>query len=364
MVRIQKLLSQSGMASRREAERLIAEGEVTVDGVIVTDPSIQVDPDRVRVALRGVRVTGDTPNYRILLKPRACLSTVSAPKVAAEGEPAEKRRPSVRRYLSDAELPWKVVGPLDFPSEGVLLLTTDGDLAERLSRAKNRLPMTYHLKFQGVVGDVEIARILRGWRFEDLTVQPTAAVSLASTGKNTWVEIEVPEMRPRAIYLIGDILRRHVLKISRVKFAGISFEGLKMGEHRDLHNREITMLQAAGSAPVPKNIRETQERTRPNARPNARPRPATRAPVGDRRPAGTRAPAGDRALAGDRRPTATRAPAGDRRPTGTRAPMGDRAPARDRKPAGKRGPSDNRPKAGGARGPSKRPRNAPKRSGR
>ena len=132
MIRIQKLLAQSGMASRREAERLIAAGEVTVNGVVVTAPATQVDPDRDRVELRGRRVYDEVPQYRILLKPRGCLSTIKERKTTetVKGKAREKIRPSIRKYLSDADLPWKVVGPLDFPSEGVVLLTTDGDLAE------------------------------------------------------------------------------------------------------------------------------------------------------------------------------------------------------------------------------------------
>lgn len=247
-MRLQKLLAQAGVASRRQAEALIAAGAVTVNGQPVTAPGVEVDPARDRVEVHGRRVMGEPPSYRLLLKPRECLSTIGR-----AAQPGQAARPTLKRYLRDAALPWKVVGPLDFPSEGVLLLTTDGELAERLSRAQSRLPMTYHVKFQGSIGDEDIARLQRGWRHEDRPVRPTAVIPIATTGKNTWLEIVVADMRPRALRSAGLLLRKHVLKISRTRFGALSFEGLRMGGHRELTAREVSALrQAAGlAAPEP-----------------------------------------------------------------------------------------------------------------
>ena len=256
MVRLQRFLSQARTVSRREAERLIAEGAVRVNGRLVTELGLQVDPEHDRIELQGKRVKLDAPIYRLLLKPRECLSVLESPR-----DEAGRKRPSLERYLKDKEPGWIVVGPLDFGSEGVLLITSDGALAERIVKGPPGrklgcpIPMTYHLKFQGLVGESEVQRIVQGWRFEGRLVKPEGVFPLATTGKNTWIEVVVHELRPRALRALGDLMRMQVLKISRVKFGEFSFEGLKMGGWRDLNDKDVAkLLRATGlraPAPVP-----------------------------------------------------------------------------------------------------------------
>jgi 23S rRNA pseudouridine2605 synthase len=242
-LRLQKLLAQAGVASRRRAEEMIRNGEVSVDGRIVTELGTQVDPRAERVEVHGRRVWPDSPQYRVLLKPRACLATL-APSAA---DTAERR--SLARFIPDLEVGWHVVAPLDFLAEGVIMLTTDGALAARMSRGGGRVPMTYHLKFQGQVGDQEIARLLRGWRWEGRLVKPTKIEALATTGKNVWVEMVVAESRARVLKAAGETIRRSLLKISRVRLGEIGFEGLRMGGFRELTKPEITaLLHDAGMA--------------------------------------------------------------------------------------------------------------------
>jgi pseudouridine synthase len=137
-----------------------------------------------------------------------------------------------------------VVAPLDFPAEGVVLLTSDGALAQAMSKRSQRVAMTYHLKLQGKVDDGAIARLLKGWRWENRPVRPTAVAALATTGKNTWIEMVVAESRPRALKAAGDLIRHSLLKISRVRLGGLSFEGLAMGGWRDLTRPEVADLRA------------------------------------------------------------------------------------------------------------------------
>jgi len=193
-VRLQKFLSQAGVSSRRKAEELIASGAV--------------------------------------LKPRACLATL-----AKAGE-----RPTLARYVRDAEPGLQVVAPLDFPAEGVVLLTSDGELAQAMSK-KGRVQMTYHIKLQGLVGEDEINRLARGWRWEGRPVKPESIARLASTERNTWIEMVVAESRPRALKAAGELIRHSVLKISRVRMGALSFEGLAMGGWRDLTKAEISDLR-------------------------------------------------------------------------------------------------------------------------
>lgn len=247
-MRLQKFLAQAGVASRRQAEELIASGAVRVNGEPVTTLGTQVSEKSDRVEVNGQRVVPDKMIYRVLLKPRACLATLKK----TDG------RPTIGRYMRDPEPGLQVVAPLDFPAEGLVLLTTDGELSEAIAKpttragkgarkfapeAADRLVMTYHLKLQGMVNDDHILRLLKGWKWEGRPVRPQAVEPLAKTDKNTWIEMVVAETRPRALKAGGDVIRHSVLKISRVRLGGISFEGLAMGGWRDLTRPEIADLR-------------------------------------------------------------------------------------------------------------------------
>lgn len=231
-MRLQRFLAQAGVSSRRQAEALIAAGSVRVNGDVVTQLGSSVDPGRDRVEVDGRRVLAERPIYRLMLKPRACLATLQA-----KGE-----RETLARHLRDPEPGLQVSAPLDYPAEGVLLLTTDGELAQAIAKGRGVL-MTYHLKLQGMVKDQELERLRRGWRWEGRAVKPVAVEKLAVTERNTWIEMVVAEARPRALKAAGDLIRHSLLKISRTRLGGLSFEGLAMGGWRDLSKGEIADLR-------------------------------------------------------------------------------------------------------------------------
>ncbi len=231
-MRLQKFLAQAGVSSRRKAEELIAAGSVHVNNKPVTALGSSVDAKRDRVEVNGRRVFPETPIYRVLLKPRACLATL-----AKSGA-----RPTLARYVRDAEPGLQVVAPLDFPAEGVVLLTTDGELAQTMAK-KGRVQMTYHIKLQGLVKDDAITRLARGWRWEGRSVKPETIDRLAATERNTWIEMVIAESRPRALKAAGELIRHTVLKISRLRMGGLSFEGLPMGGWRDLSKAEVSDLR-------------------------------------------------------------------------------------------------------------------------
>jgi 23S rRNA pseudouridine2605 synthase len=232
-VRLQRYLAQAGVSSRRQAEHLIATGAVRVNGVVVSALGSTVGA-KDRVQVNGRRVVPATPIYRLMLKPRACLSTLTK-----TGE-----RPTLAQYLQGAEPGLQVVAPLDFPAEGVVLLTTDGELAQAITKGKpGHVAMTYHLKLQGLVGDEDIGRLLRGWRCEGRPVKPVSVAPIATTNKNTWIEMVVNETRPRALKGGCEWIKHSLLKISRVRFGGLSFEGLAMGGWRDLSKAEVADLR-------------------------------------------------------------------------------------------------------------------------
>ncbi|HVU50810.1 MAG TPA: S4 domain-containing protein [Polyangia bacterium] len=234
-MRLQRYLAQAGVSSRRRAEQLIAAGAVRVNGAVVTTLGTTVGA-RDTVEVEGKRVVTATPVYRLMLKPRGCLSTL-VPHAKAD-------RPTLVRYLRAAEPGLQVVAPLDFLAEGVVLLTTDGELAQAITKGKpGQVPMTYHLKLQGLVKDEDLGRLLKGWRWEGRPVKPLTVAPLAATEKNTWIEMVVAETRPRALKGGCEWIRHTLLKISRVRFGGLSFEGLAMGGWRDLSKSEISDLR-------------------------------------------------------------------------------------------------------------------------
>src|SRR5215471_7829555 len=181
-MRLQRFLAQAGVSSRRQAEALIAAGSVRVNGDVITQLGSSVDPGRDRVEVNGRRVLVEKPIYRLMLKPRACLATLQR-----SGE-----RQTLARYLRDPEPGLQVTAPLDFPAEGVLLLTTDGELAQAIAKGRG-VPMTYHLKLQGMVKDQDLERLARGWRWEGRTVKPIFVEELATTERNSWIEMVVAE---------------------------------------------------------------------------------------------------------------------------------------------------------------------------
>jgi len=171
-----------------------------------------------------------------MLKPRNCLSTL-VPH-------AKTDRPTLIRYLRTAEPGLQVIAPLDFLAEGVVLLTTDGELGQAITKGKpGHVPMTYHLKLQGMVKDEDVGRLIKGWRWEGRPIKPMSVEAIATTEKNTWLEMVVAETRPRALKGGCEWIRHTLLKISRVRFGGLSFEGLKMGGFRDLSKSEISDLR-------------------------------------------------------------------------------------------------------------------------
>jgi 23S rRNA pseudouridine2605 synthase len=232
-MRLQRYLAQAGVSSRRQAEHLIATGAVKVNGVVVNTLGSTVG-GKDWVEVNGRRVVPETPIYRLMLKPRACLSTLSK-----TGD-----RPTLAQYLRGAEPGLQVVAPLDFPAEGVVLLTTDGELAQAITKGKpGEVVMTYHLKLQGMIKDEDLGRLLKGWRYEGRPVKPISVAPLATTDRNTWIEMVVAETRPRALKGGCEWVKHSLLKISRVRLGGLSFEGLAMGGWRDLSKSEIKDLR-------------------------------------------------------------------------------------------------------------------------
>jgi len=232
--RLQKILAQAGVASRRAAEKLIVDGRVRVNGRIVTELGAKAVPGKDAIEVDGKRLVREKPVYYVLHKPREVVSTVDDP----EG------RPTVRALLK--RVPERVfpVGRLDYHTSGALLLTNDGELAEALLRPRQKVPKVYAAKVQGRVDVPELDKLRNGVVLDDGTkTQPAEVFVIREDGNNTWVQLTLREGKNRQIHRMFEALGRRVSRLARISFAGIPTDGLRPGEYRPLGARELEKLK-------------------------------------------------------------------------------------------------------------------------
>jgi 23S rRNA pseudouridine2605 synthase len=244
--RIQKIIARAGVASRRKAEELITQGQVTVNGRLVTELGSKADAARDHIKVRGKLLVGsrDERLYLVLNKPRECVSTTMDP---------QGRRTVmdlVGRYRSKVY----PVGRLDYHSEGLLLLTNDGDFANHVLSAKSAIPKTYHVKVNGnpTAGDLEKFR--NGIRLDARLTAP-AKIRLFKAGDNPWFEVTLTEGRQNQIRRMFQSLGLLVEKLKRVRIGPLSLGTLPLGTFRELTPTEISRLTKPPSHPGQKTPR-------------------------------------------------------------------------------------------------------------
>jgi len=264
--RLQKLMAQAGIASRRHAEALISEGRVTVNGDVakvgdkadLATDDVRVDGSRLRVQEQRI--------YLVINKPKGVVTAVSA----QEQEP--------RRTVRDL-VPLKghlyPVGRLDVDSEGLVLLTNDGELAQKLSHPRYEHPKVYEVALAGNVPDEALDIWRRGIVLDD---GPTKPVEVRVTGRDkeiTWVKVTMQEGRKRQIRRIASLLGYPVRKLVRVQFDTLTLGGLKSGEWRYLSEGEIAKLQlSAKNLPSRAKPRRSTHIARSTSRSSGRSRAA------------------------------------------------------------------------------------------
>ncbi len=226
-----------GVASRRAAEEMIREGRVTVNGQVATI-GMKADPDRDHIKVDGRLLLRPEPRaYLILNKPKGVLTTLEDP----EG------RPTIKELLKGVKFRVYPVGRLDFNSEGLLILTNDGDLAYRLIHPKFKVPKTYLVKVKGIVEEKKLDLLRRGIRLEEGVTAPAEIrrVFMPRTKNNTWLEITLHEGKKRQIRRMFEKIRHPVLKLKRIRIDGIRLGDLKPGQWRYLSPEEVKKLKAA-----------------------------------------------------------------------------------------------------------------------
>lgn len=282
--RLQKLLAQAGVASRRAAEQLITDGRVRLNGRIVTELGLKADAHHDRIEVDGKRVVSEHPAYYLLNKPRETVTTLSDP----EG------RPTVADLL--AKIPERVfpVGRLDFHTSGALLLTNDGDMTQALLHPRKHVPKTYIAKIRGELPLKALQALREGVVLDDghKTAKSETFVVNQERG-NTWIQITITEGKNRQIHRMLEALGYQVQRLARTVFAGLEVEGMRPGQVRMLTDSEVAKLKRAYLNPSKKeesnrkraarweraeaSAAQTNE-TAARAKPPSRTKPPTRVP--------------------------------------------------------------------------------------
>src|SRR5512136_2062623 len=232
--RIQKIMAAAGIASRRAAEEIILEGRVRVNGAVVTELGAKADPDRDHIKVDGKLINPKQPKtYLMLNKPVGCVTTMFDP----EG------RPTVTELLKGVRVRVYPVGRLDFDTEGLLLLTNDGDFAYRVTHPSHELPKTYQVKVKGVLEDRQIEHLEQGVFLKDGKTAPARVKKLRKEEANSWVEITIHEGRKRQVRRMIDHTGHSVIKLKRVRVGNLGIGDLPLGSFRHLTPDEVKALQ-------------------------------------------------------------------------------------------------------------------------
>lgn len=238
MERLQKILAAAGVASRRKAEELITAGRVSVNGKIVTELGSKADPAGDTITLDGNPIqTAQRYVYFLLNKPKGYVTTVSDP----EG------RPTVMQLVGNVTERVYPVGRLDYASEGLLLLTNDGALAQQLTKAGSHVAKTYHVKVSGKPSEQSLQRLRNGIiiPLDDnrrVKLSPTK-IRLLEDAPNPWYEITLTEGRNRQIRRMFQQIGHHVEKIKRVQLGPLALD-VAPGKFRPLTKAEISQLKS------------------------------------------------------------------------------------------------------------------------
>jgi 23S rRNA pseudouridine2605 synthase len=265
--RLQKLISQAGLASRRAAEALILAGRVTVNGVVVTELGSKADPAVDTITLDGKPFKPVSSHIHILLnKPAGFMTTLDDP----EG----------RRLVTDLlpEIKERVypVGRLDYNTEGLLLLTNDGEWANKLMHPRHEIDKEYHVRIRGKVHQSQIDQLESGVMLDDRPTAP-ATVRLIKDGEhNDWLSITIHEGRNRQVRRMCEAVSLSVVRLKRVRYGMLELGALKPGLYRNLTESEVRDLLVAGAgtgSPEAPKSRKTSDARRVPPNPDRKKKP-------------------------------------------------------------------------------------------
>ncbi|MBI4639327.1 MAG: rRNA pseudouridine synthase [Candidatus Tectomicrobia bacterium] len=233
-LRLQKILSQAGIASRRRAEELILAGVVTINGKVVRELGIKADPDHDAIKVNGKLVRRPEPKiYLLLNKPRGYVTTTDD----------EKERPTVLDLLHGVKSRVYPVGRLDYDAEGILLFTNDGEIAYSLTHPKHEVPRTYLVKVRGIPTPEKLRLMMAEYRPPEGAAKSPGVKLKRRSGKHAWLELTLYEGRHHQVKQMCEKIGHPVLKLRRIRFASLTLNDLKPGEYRFLIPKEIEDLK-------------------------------------------------------------------------------------------------------------------------
>ena len=278
--RLQKIIAHAGFASRREAEAMIREGRVTVNGRVVTELGSRAYAGRDHIKVDGKLITRAEPHrYILLYKPKEVMTTVEDPQ-------GRKTVIDLVRGIRERIYP---VGRLDFHSEGLIVLTNDGDLAFKVAHPRHGSVKTYHVKVRGVPEPRLIEKLQRGITIDGKRTLPCEMQQMKTTGRNldegnSWYEVKLREGRTQQIRKMFKAIGHPVMKLRRVAIGPISDPKLTPGDWRELTKQEVKLL---ATHPEPKEAPKPRRTTRPRAKAPAKKKPGAKTAASKRRtPAG------------------------------------------------------------------------------
>ena len=236
MERLQKLIARAGVCSRREAEKLISAGRVTVDGKIITELGAKADINQ-KIRVDGKILHFDTEKiYLLLNKPRGYVSTVKD----------ERGRRTVLELLDEKFLNQRVypVGRLDLNSEGLIILTNDGDLTNALIHPRFEVKKTYRAKISGSITEEKLDKLRAGIELDDGLTAPAKIYRL----DKDLIEVTIHEGRNRQVRRMFAAIGCDVKRLKRIRFANLTLDGLKVGKFRELTPDEVKELYKMGES--------------------------------------------------------------------------------------------------------------------
>ncbi len=233
-IRLNKFLSQAGVASRREADSMIAEGKIKVNSQVIRELGSKIDPIKDRIEVEGKRVTrSENLVYLILNKPQGFLVTLKDPF----------GRPTIMQLLPALRERIFPIGRLDYDSCGLLILTNDGELAFRLAHPRFEVRKTYLVKVKGEPGASALSSLEKGIYIKGKKTAPAEIVRIAGGPGNTALKVEIYEGRKREVKRMFEAIGHKVFHLQRVGFGGLKLGNLKEGKWRFLTPEEVDLLK-------------------------------------------------------------------------------------------------------------------------
>ncbi|MDH3975415.1 MAG: rRNA pseudouridine synthase [Deltaproteobacteria bacterium] len=235
LIRLQKILARAGVASRREAEKIILSGKVKVNGKTVTELGTKADPEKDLIQVEGRKLSfAEKKVYYLLNKPTGYVTTMKDPR----------GRKTVADLLSSIEVRVYPVGRLDYDTSGLLIITNDGETANNLTHPKKEVDKRYEAKVKGIPSQEALSKLEKGIMLEDGMTAPARTRLLKKEGTRAWVEIIIHEGRNRQVRRMFEAIGHRVIKLKRVSLGPLKLGSLAPGKIRPLTAKERESLKA------------------------------------------------------------------------------------------------------------------------